>query len=219
MAYRVRQGLCNLALSTIVLTGAAAAEPITIVALGDSLTAGYGLPDNQGLVPQLQAWLAAQGSDAVVVNAGVSGDTTAGGLARLGWSLTPGADALIVELGANDMLRGIDPGVPRRNLDAILRQAADRGLPVLLIGVPALRNYGPEYRTAFDAIYPDLSAQYGTLLMPDFFGPLRSETDPTASLARYFQPDGLHPNEDGVAEVVKDLGPYVEALITRVPPP
>ncbi len=215
----MRQAICNLALWTIVLTGAAAAEPVTIVALGDSLTAGYGLPDGQGLVPQLQAWLAAQGSDAVVINAGVSGDTTAGGLARLGWSLTPGVDALIVELGANDMLRGLDPSVPRRNLDAILQQATGQGLPVLLIGVPALRNYGPDYRTAFDAIYPGLAAQYGTLLMPDFFGPLRSDTDPTASLARYIQPDGLHPNQDGVAEVVKVLGPFVQDLMARVAAP
>jgi acyl-CoA thioesterase I len=217
LAYRVRRAICNLALCTIVLTGAAAAEPITIVALGDSLTAGYGLPKDQGLVPQLQSWLAAQGSDAQVVNAGVSGDTTAGGLARLGWSLTPEVDALIVELGANDMLRGIDPSVPRGNLDAILQQATEQGLPVLLIGVPALRNYGPDYRTAFDAIYPDLSAQYGTLLMPDFFGPLRSAADPTASLARFIQSDGLHPNAEGVAQVVTALGPLVLDLAARVP--
>ena len=219
IAYRVRQAICNLGLCLILLTGAAAADPITIVALGDSLTAGYGLPEDQGLVPQLQAWLAAQGSDAVVVNAGVSGDTTAGGLARLGWSLTPDVDALIVELGANDMLRGIDPSVPRRNLDAIMKEATTRNLPVLLIGVPALRNYGPDYRTAFDAIYPELSAQYGTLLMPDFFGPLRSQSDPTASLARFIQSDGLHPNAEGVAEVVKVLGPAVVDLISRVPAP
>ena len=212
----MRQAICNLGLSLIVLTGAAAAEPITIVALGDSLTAGYGLPEGQGLVPQLQAWLVAQGSDAVMINAGVSGDTTAGGLARLGWSLTPDVDALIVELGANDMLRGLDPSVPRRNLDAILQQATARAMPVLLIGVPALRNYGPDYRTAFDAIYPELSAHYGTMLMPDFFGPLRSKSDPTASLARYIQDDGLHPNKDGVAAVVQALGPQVLALAARV---
>ena len=212
----MRQAICNLGLCLILLTGAAAAEPITIVALGDSLTAGYGLPEGQGLVPQLQAWLVAQGSDAVMINAGVSGDTTAGGLARLGWSLTPDVDALIVELGANDMLRGLDPSVPRRNLDAILQQATARAMPVLLIGVPALRNYGPDYRTAFDAIYPELSAHYGTMLMPDFFGPLRSKSDPTASLARYIQDDGLHPNKDGVAAVVQALGPQVLALAARV---
>ena len=209
----MRAALCNLALALCLTTAQAKAEPITIVALGDSLTAGYGLGVEQGLVPQLQSWLAAQGSDARVVNAGVSGDTSAGGLARLGWSLTPDVDALIVELGANDMLRGVDPAVTRANLDAILTQADAAGLPVLLVAVHALGNYGEEYRAAFDAIFPDLAKAHDTLLMPDFFAPLRG----SGGLAgRYIQLDGLHPNEKGVDLVIGALGPQVLELVGRV---
>lgn len=215
MAYRVRLAICNLALWTIVATAQAQAEPITIVALGDSLTAGYGLAEAQGLVPQLQAWLTARGNDVVMVNAGVSGDTSAGGLSRLGWSLTPDADALIVALGANDMLRGIDPAVTRANLDAILVEADAAGLPVLLVGVRSLGNYGADFRAAFDSMYPDLAAKHQTLLFPDFFAPLRSE-NATANLSSYIQLDGLHPNAKGVALVVEALGPQVAALAGRV---
>lgn len=191
----------------------AGAEPITIVALGDSLTAGYGLGVEQGLVPQLQEWLVAHGSDALVVNAGVSGDTSAGGLSRLGWSLTPGVDALIVELGANDMLRGVDPAVTRANLDAILVQADAAGLPVLLVAVKALGNYGEDYRAAFNAIFPDLAKSHDTLLMPDFFDPLRRDGKPMAGL---IQRDGLHPNAQGVDLVIEALGPQVLELVGRV---
>ena len=213
MAYRVRLALCNLAVALVTTTTHAGAEPITIVALGDSLTAGYGLGVEQGLVPQLQAWLAAQGSDARVVNAGVSGDTSAGGLARLGWSLTPDVDALIVELGANDMLRGVDPAVTRANLDAILTQADAAGLPVLLVAVHALGNYGEEYRAAFDAIFPDLAKAHDTLLMPDFFAPLRSGD---GLAGRYIQLDGLHPTAKGVDLVIGALGPQVLELVGQV---
>ncbi len=195
----------------------ALADPLTLVALGDSLTAGYGLPQDDGFVPQLQAWLTAQGQDVVVVNAGVSGDTTAGGLARLDWSLTPEVDAMIVTLGGNDLLRGIDPAASRANLDKILQGAQARQLPVLLVAMSAPGNYGPEYKRAFDAIYPDLAAQYGALLAPGFFAPLQEEGSDPASLARYLQPDGLHPNRDGVARIVEGLGPQVLNLLGTVP--
>jgi acyl-CoA thioesterase-1 len=195
----------------------ALADPLTLVALGDSLTAGYGLPPEDGFVPQLQAWLTAQGQDVVVVNAGVSGDTTAGGLARLDWSLTPEVDAMIVTLGGNDLLRGIDPAASRANLDAILQGAQARKLPVLLVAMSAPGNYGPEYKRDFDAIYPDLAAQYGALLAPGFFAPLLNEGADPASLARYLQPDGLHPNRDGVARIVEGLGPQVLNLLAAVP--
>ena len=198
------------------LTTPALAEPVTVVALGDSLTAGYGLPQEEGFVPQLQAWLTAQGQDVVVVNAGVSGDTTAGGLARLDWSLTPDVDAMIVTLGGNDLLRGIDPAASRANLDAILKGAQTRQLPVLLVAMSAPGNYGPEYKRDFDAIYPELAAQYGTLLAPGFFAPLLQEGADPASLAQYLQPDGLHPNKDGVTKIVAGLGPQVLELLTRV---
>lgn len=198
------------------MAGPAFAEPATVVALGDSLTAGYGLPEGAGLVPQLQAWLAAEGQEAVVVNAGVSGDTTAGGLARLDWSLTPEADALIVALGGNDMLRGLAPSEARANLDEILRRATARGLPVLLVGLAAPGNYGPEYRAEFDALYPDLASAYDALLLDNLFAPLVAEGGDPAALAHWFQPDGIHPNADGVARIVAALGPQVVALLDRI---
>jgi acyl-CoA thioesterase I len=199
------------------LAGPALADPLTLVALGDSLTAGYGLPEGEGFVPQLQGWLAAQGREVVVVNAGVSGDTTAGGLARLDWSLTPEVDAMIVTLGGNDLLRGIDPAASRANLDAILKGAQGRGLPVLLVAMAAPGNYGPDYKQAFDAIYPDLATQYGTLLAPGFFAPLMQGNPDPAALAPFMQPDGIHPNAAGVAKIVEGLGPQVLDLLARVP--
>ena len=179
------------------------------MALGDSLTAGYGLPPEQGFVPQLQAWLGTQGLDVTVENAGVSGDTTAGGLSRLDWSLTPETDALIVNLGGNDLLRGIDPANSAANLDRILSTAQARGLPVLLVGLKALNNYGPEFKAEFDAIYPALAAKYAVPLYPDYFGPLKSSGDQTMALAKYMQADGIHPNAEGVARVIADLGPQI----------
>lgn len=189
------------------------AEQVTIAALGDSLTAGYGLAPEEGFVPQLQAWLQAKGAGAVVLNAGVSGDTTAGGAARLDWTLTPDVDALIVTLGGNDLLRGIDPAESRANIESILKSATGRGLSVLLIGMPAPGNYGPDYKTSFDAIYPDLAAKYQTLLAPAFFAGLGD--DPAAARA-FMQPDGLHPNPAGVAKIVENLGPHVLELLTKV---
>ncbi len=196
------------------------AEPVTIVALGDSLTAGYGLSDqSQGFVPVLEGWLTAKGHDVVVQNAGVSGDTTAGGLARIGWALGPEADALIVTLGGNDLLRGLDPASSRASLDGILKEAATRKLPVLLVAMKAPGNFGPEYKAAFDGMYGELAAQYGTLLADDFFAGLRAAgADPAdpASLAAFMQADGLHPNPEGVKLIVEGLGPKVEELLTRV---
>lgn len=186
-----------------------------MLALGDSLTAGYGLPEGSGLVPQLQGWLAARGIPATVVNAGVSGDTTAGGLSRLDWSLSPEVGAMIVNLGGNDMLRGIDPGVSRANLDAILTEAGRRHLPVLLVGLRAPGNYGPDYARDFDAIFPDLATRHGADLFPDYFAPLVAEAGDPAARARLMQPDGIHPSAEGVARIVAALGPQVEALVAR----
>lgn len=139
---------------------AAAAEPVTVAALGDSLTQGYGLAQDDGLVPQLQAWLRGQGADVTIVNAGVSGDTTAGGLSRIDWTLADRPDGIIVALGGNDMLRGFDPELTRSNLDAILTRAEDAGVPALLIGLQAMGNYGPDYKAAFDAIFPELALRH-----------------------------------------------------------
>lgn len=221
-AYGVMRRVRNGVAVTLLMAGAAVAEPVTVVALGDSLTAGYGLADPAtGLVPQLEGWLKARGHDVVVQNAGVSGDTTAGGLARIGWALGPEADALIVTLGGNDLLRGIDPAASKANLEGILKEAAARKLPVLLVAMKAPGNFGPEYKAAFDAMYGDLSAAYGTLLADDFFGGLRAAgADPAdpASMAAFLQADGLHPNPEGVKLIVEGLGPKVEALLDRVPP-
>ena len=193
---------------------------MTVVALGDSLTAGYGLADQaDGLVPQLEGWLRARGADVVVQNAGVSGDTTAGGLARVGWALGPDADALIVTLGGNDMLRGIDPAASKASLDGILKEAQARGLPVLLVAMKAGANYGPDYKAAFDGMYAELATQYGALLAEDFFaGLIAAGADPSnpASLAAFMQADGIHPNPEGVKLIVEGLGPKVEELLARV---
>jgi acyl-CoA thioesterase-1 len=213
--YGALRALRNLTFACALATPAFA-EPSTIVALGDSLTAGYGLPSEDGLVPQLQAWLRARGHDVTILNAGVSGDTTAGGLARLDWSLAPETDALIVTLGGNDMLRGLAPSEARANLDQILQRASAKGLPILLVGLAAPRNYGPEYKADFDAIYPDLAKTYGTLLDRNLFAPLVANGADPASVAPYFQDDGIHPNKQGVAMIVEALGPQVEDLLTRI---
>ena len=189
----------------------ALADPVRVLALGDSLTQGYGLIEMQGFVPQLDAWLEAQGAEVDIINGGVSGDTTAGGAARVDWSLTPDVDAMIVTLGGNDMLRGLDPAQARANLSKILDAAATRDMPVLLVGMPAPRNYGPDYKAEFDAIYPALAQDYGVLLFEDFFAGLGAG-DP-AALQKYFQPDGIHPNAEGVVRIVEALGPKVLDLI------
>jgi acyl-CoA thioesterase-1 len=206
----------TLALSLALFSGTAWAKPTTILALGDSLTAGYGLPEGDGLVPQLNAWLAANGVEATVLNAGVSGDTTAGGLSRLDWSLTPDVTAMMVLLGGNDVLRALPPESSRANLEAILQTATGRGLPVLLIGMKAPSNYGPAYEKAFDAIYPELAAKYGADFVPSYFAPLGDPSDSTA-LRAFMQPDGIHPNKDGVAKIVESLGPRIKAFLAVIP--
>lgn len=192
----------------------AAMAGVRIAALGDSLTQGYGLPEVQGFVPQMQAWLKAAGSDAVVINAGVSGDTTAGGAARVGWTLSPDVGAMMVILGGNDMLRGIDPGVARANLETILQAAQAAEVKVLLVGMQAPGNYGPDYKTQFDALYPDLAAEYGALFAPSFFAGLQAEVgDDPAALRPFMQGDGIHPNAEGVKRIVAALGPKVLELV------
>lgn len=164
-------------------------------------------------MPQLEAWLQAQGADVRVLNAGVSGDTSAGGLSRIGWTLTPDVDALIVALGGNDLLRGIDPENTRANLAGILTEAQARNLPVLLIGLPAPGNFGPAYKAQFDAIFPELAATFGTDLRPNFMAAISTTTPPPADL---IQSDGIHPSAKGVTLIVQDLGPAVLSLIARV---
>ncbi|MDR9428861.1 MAG: arylesterase [Salibaculum sp.] len=205
----------NAAAALLVLAGAAQAETVTIAALGDSLTQGYGLIDEEGFVPQMEAWLRDQGAEVALVNAGVSGDTTAGGLSRVNWTLTPQVDALIVALGGNDMLRGIAPEVARANLDGIMQAASQADKPVLLVGMQAPGNYGPDYKDAFDAIYPDLADTYDSLLFPNFFEGIMAE-DLSRVRETYMQPDGIHPNADGVKRIVEAMGPAVLDLVARV---
>ena len=200
------------------LGGAAQAQEVTIAALGDSLTAGFGLVQEQGFVPQLEAWLQARGHDVEVLNAGVSGDTTAGGLARVGWTLTAEVDAMIVALGGNDLLRGLPPEASRANLEGILQAADAQGVEVLLIGLEAPGNFGPEWQAAFNAMFPELAEAYGTLYEESFLAALEAEAeDNPATVMSLIQPDGIHPNAEGVALIVEDLGPRVEELIARVP--
>jgi acyl-CoA thioesterase-1 len=188
---------------------AAAQIPIQIVALGDSLTAGYGLPDKDGFVPRLQAALAAKGVAATVANAGVSGDTSSDGLARLDWSVPEGTQAVILELGANDMLRGIKPEVTRGALDKILQRLTARHIAVMLCGMRAAPNLGADYGQAFERIYPELAAKYGTLLYPFFL-------DGAAGDLKLTQQDGMHPNATGVGVIVERILPKILQLIDQV---
>lgn len=199
------------------MSGAGWADEIRIAALGDSLTQGYGLVEQDGFVPQLQNWLARNGAeDVVLVNAGVSGDTTAGGLARIGWTLDPDTDGLIVALGANDMLRGIDPAVSRQNLTGIMDAAREAGMPVLLVGVEAAGNFGPDYKRDFDAMYPALADDYDALLFPNFFAPLLEAAENGGTAEQLMQPDRLHPSREGVAVVIEAIGPSVAELAARI---
>lgn len=211
----MRNRLMKLALMLVLaLPAAARAEPVSILALGDSLTQGYGLIEQEGFVPQMRRWLAEQGAEVRLVNAGVSGDTTAGGAARVEWSLTPEIEGMIVALGGNDLLRGIAPEVARDNLETILKAAKARDVAVLLVGMQAPGNYGADYKAAFDALYPDLAAEYDALLVDSFFAGLQAAggNDP-AALRGYFQADGIHPNATGVALIVEAMGPAVLDLI------
>lgn len=204
-----------LALAAIVAGAAlapAAAQtgrPVKVVAFGDSLTAGLGLPADAAFPARLQRALIGKGLAVDVINAGVSGDTSTDGLARLDWSVQDDADAVILELGANDALRGIDPKLTRAALDAILRRLAARRVPVLLAGMRAPPNMGADYTRAFDAIYPDLAAAYGVLFYPFFL-------DGVAAERGLNQGDGLHPTAAGVDVIVERLLPQAEELIARV---
>jgi acyl-CoA thioesterase I len=177
-----------------------------ILAFGDSLTAGLGLPADAAFPSRLEARLRADGTLAHVVNAGVSGDTTAAGLARLDWSLADKPDLVILELGANDTLRGIDPKIVRANLDAMITKIQASGAKVLLAGMRALANWGEEYQEEFERIYPELARAHGVTLYPFFL-------EGVAMDPKLNQPDGLHPNERGVAELVDRIAPYVARLI------
>jgi acyl-CoA thioesterase-1 len=188
----------------------AEARAIRILALGSSLTQGYGLPPGTEFTVQLQAALKAQGVDATVENAGVSGDTSAGGLSRLDWSLADHPDAAIVELGSNDMLRGVPPEETEKNLRAILTRLKKDHVAVLLTGMMAQRNLGTDYVKQFDSIYPRLAKEYGVIFYPFFL-------DGVALNPKLNQADGMHPNPAGVKIIVARMMPYVKKMLAQVP--
>lgn len=186
----------------IFAASAEAAERAVVLALGDSLTSGYGLPQDKSFPAQLEARLADQGIDVKVINGGVSGDTSAGGLARLDWLLGDKPDLVIVELGANDVLRGLDPAITRGNLDSIIARIRAAGAHVLLAGMIAPPNMGTEFGDEFAALYPDLAQKHGTAFYPFFLDGVAM--DPALN-----QRDGIHPTAEGVAVIVERILPVV----------
>lgn len=209
VAYGVTRGLFNALFAAALLWGgAAAAASKTVLAFGDSLTAGYGLAAADGFTAQLERALEAKGLDVAVKNAGVSGDTTAAGRSRLAWALGDGRpDLVLLALGANDALRGLDPEQMRANLDAMLTELKTRGLEVLLIGMQAPRNLDAEYRAAYDRVFVELAEEHDVPLYPFFL-------DGVAMKPELNQPDGIHPNAQGVAVIVERLAPFVVKALT-----
>jgi len=202
--------LCNCLLAVLAVSAEAVpARPIRIVVLGDSLAAGFQLKASDAFPAQLERALKARGHNVEIINAGVSGDTTAGGLERLKWAVPEATDAVILELGANDALRGLDPARARANLEKIILELKGSGMEVLLAGMLAPRNLGPNYSRAFDAIYPELASKHALLLYPFFL-------DGIAFEAKLNLGDGIHPNGSGVAEITRRIVPHVEQLIERV---
>jgi len=210
IVYRIYASIVAI-LTLLVMSPLAAvsAEPLRLVALGDSLTAGLGLEARDAYPAKLQAALAKLGVEVTIDNAGVSGDTTDGGLARLDWSVPDGTRAVLLELGANDMLRGLDPKLARSNLATMLERLKERKIPVLLMGMRAAPNLGADYQKAFDAIYPDLATQYGAELYPFFL-------DGVAGTPGLNQADGMHPTAAGVDAIVARLTPVVAEFVRKL---
>lgn len=197
--------LCILLPALLFAQRSAEAAPLKILAFGTSLTEGYGLPPGTEFTTVLERRLKQAGLDASVINAGVSGDASSDGVSRLDWSLADRPDAVIVELGSNDALRGIDPALTEKNLSVILGTLKSDHIPTLLIGMKAPRNLGPDYARAFDPIYPRLAARYGTLLYPFML-------DGVALNPKLNQADGIHPNPAGVKIIVDRMFPFVQKL-------
>ncbi|OCW58963.1 arylesterase [Hoeflea olei] len=188
---------------------AVAQTPVKIVGFGDSLMAGYNLEAGEGFPARLEAALRARGHDVTIADAGVSGDTTSGGLARLDWSIPEGTDGVILELGANDALRGLPPETTRQNLEAMIVRLQERGIAVLLAGMLAPPNLGADYEAAFNAIYPDLAAKYGLLHYPFFL-------DGVTGDAAMVLDDGMHPNAKGINKMVDGMLPLAEEFVTAI---
>ena len=194
----------------VALTTFARAEPVKIVGFGDSLMAGYQLPAGDGFTDQLQKALLEAGHRVEVANAGVSGDTSTGGLARLDWSVPDGTDIVILELGANDALRGISPEITRQNLEQMITSLKSRGIDVLLAGMLAPPNMGTDYEAGFNPIYPELAEKFGLTLYPFFL-------DGVAAERHLLLADGMHPNRDGVSVMVAGILPVIADMLTKMP--
>jgi len=205
-----------LAVTLAIVAGSAQSDGRVLVVFGDSLVQGFGLYPEEGLVPQLEQRLQSRGLDVTVRNAGVSGDTSAGGVTRLDWTLTPDVNGVIVLFGGNDLLRGIFPEETRSNLEMLLQALKERSLPTLLIGHEAPGNYGADYKETFERIYTDLAATYETLYYPRFFAAIETGEDRNAARLAYLQDDLLHPNAAGVARIADDLLPLVLQLLDQM---
>jgi len=185
-------------------------ENYRILIIGDSLIQGYGLPKDKGFVNQLQKKILEKKDNILLINGGVSGDTTAGGLSRIDWSITDDINAVAISLGANDMLRGIPPNFSKENLSKIIMKIKEKNLPVLLIGIRSIENYGTEYKNEFDSMFSDLADEFKVFLYPDLMAPiLKKEKD----LSLYLQEDMLHPNEKGVEIIVQEILPTITNFI------
>lgn len=202
-----------LSFSSLAVAGATSADDadIQILALGDSLTAGYGLPAGEGFTDQLEVWLNERTEQSVrVVNGGVSGDTSTGGRSRMDWALAPinggRPDLVILELGANDALRGVSPDITRENIEAMVKTLTERNIPVLIAGMLASPSWGPDYEASFNSIYPDMSEKYDVPLYPFFL-------DGVATIEKLNQDDGLHPTAEGVAIIVGKIGPMIQDIV------
>ena len=211
---KVKYGLFSVVSKTIILlfvfsSFAHADNQIRILMLGDSLTQGYGLEEKKGLVPKLQNWLSTNNVEVLLINGGVSGDTTLGGFERLDWLLTPNINGVIVALGGNDLLRGFDPKFTKKNLQAIFKNLKSKGINSVIVGTISPINYGPQFKKEYDAIYPSLAREYNLFYIDSLFSPLIDKKTQEISV-NLLQADGIHPNEKGVEAIVNYIGPVMK---------
>ena len=217
---KVKYGLFLVVSKTILLlfvfsSFAHADNQIKILMLGDSLTQGYGLAKKNGLVPKLQDWLSTNNVEVLLINGGVSGDTTLGGFERLDWSLTPDINGVVVALGGNDLLRGFDPKFTKNNLKEIFKNLKSKGITSVIVGTISPLNYGPQFKKEYDEIYPALAREYNLFYIDSLFSPLIDKKTQKISV-NLLQPDGIHPNEKGVEAIVNYIGPVIRNFIVSV---
>ena len=211
---KIKYGLFFVVNKTVILlfvffSSAQADNQIRILMLGDSLTQGYGLEEKKGLVPKLQNWLSTNNVEVLLINGGVSGDTTLGGFERLDWLLTPNINGVVVALGGNDLLRGFDPKFTKNNLQAIFKNLKSKGINSVIVGTISPINYGPQFKKEYDAIYPSLAREYNLSYIDSLFSPLIDKKTREISV-NLLQADGIHPNEKGVEAIVNYIGPVIK---------